>query len=853
LNTRILQDFIQGVIDLADLYEYQISKECKGYIEILKDLKDLEKTLDPDKIDIKKFTETLGKLKQSAEERADENILKKFLNELDKALENYLKAPFDENFSAEGEFSKEIKKIKDEISTEISQVIKEIMKKSKVFEDIKEFKFLPTAFLLTNVDNDWSKVERLLETLLNIEKERTQKVINAYQRFKEREGTEVNPVFHYVTEIARLLLQFILAGLGAICVFNSLGGGISVFTFLSYLISSLKKYLLISGVLITLGIFVHLFNVLYIRTHKYKGDFTFEVKENRFFNPELYRKLSFILRGVGLVILLVGIFKLPYASYTVPQKAVVHLITIWILTELVLGMILPCIMSKLSEKFTLLEEKGKANRVIKFLNSLSFFSSTRAVSITWLSLKYHYRPAYFVGGFIGMLASGIFYFVVLFSFLGLSAFLGKESFHIFFYGNMILGDWFKLIFGGIVFGLAMYLLRYGIATAWIVFGSLLYTFPIRTLAPIAGLFMSYFGLPLFVKILLTGILGICMIFEEEIISFVKEIPIIKKFLNYIEKQSLFTVSKAFWHKIRESWAHLSYYQAYPRWAGGMPQKMMDKIMQEISEFGPLHVFAREVRANGGRFFLSAPFASLFIILLPISGVFGFLPFIGVLIVMCSLGSFFNQILTGNGLVTELERAGFNKITAILAFFSAVILYYFGLLSLKLILFLTWIGGFIVGLGRWIFNRFIDMIRFPLQLLVHTLGILVRQSLEFKTSGEPGTAYRGMDIRPSLAQKYPNFVNVKVGWFIGIVLLLINLLSITFKATLSNVILLYTTLIVSTGLTVGIFVMSVIRGNKTKEGRIANIAGWVVGIGYLWVLRILSQKFESSLLSLIPFS
>src|SRR5205823_1827946 len=70
-------------------------------------------------------------------------------------------------------------------------------------------------------------------------------------------------------------------------------------------------------------------------------------------------------------------------------------------------------------------------------------------------------------------------------------------------------------------------------------------------------------------------------------------------------QVKFKQSKTIWHKIRETWSHAEWFSAFPRWSGGYLQMMLDPIMQRINDDGPLSVFAKEVRANSGRFFLSA--------------------------------------------------------------------------------------------------------------------------------------------------------------------------------------------------------------------------------------------------------
>ncbi len=67
----------------------------------------------------------------------------------------------------------------------------------------------------------------------------------------------------------------------------------------------------------------------------------------------------------------------------------------------------------------------------------------------------------------------------------------------------------------------------------------------------------------------------------------------------------FRRSKALWHKIRETWSHSDWFTAFPRWSGGYLQMLQDPLMQRINDEGPMSVFAKELRANNGRFFLIA--------------------------------------------------------------------------------------------------------------------------------------------------------------------------------------------------------------------------------------------------------
>src|SRR6185436_20718606 len=126
----------------------------------------------------------------------------------------------------------------------------------------------------------------------------------------------------------------------------------------------------------------------------------------------------------------------------------------------------------------------------------------------------------------------------------------------------------------------------------------------------------------------------------------------------------FLLSTAFWHKIRETWSHSEWLASFPRWSGGYLQMMHDPLMQRIVDFGPQSVFAKEVRANSGRNFLSAPFALLNILLLPLAIMLDVTPFIQILILLWNFGFIMNQILTVHGLNSYLEGAGFYRIPAL---------------------------------------------------------------------------------------------------------------------------------------------------------------------------------------------
>ena len=210
---------------------------------------------------------------------------------------------------------------------------------------------------------------------------------------------------------------------------------------------------------------------------------------------------------------------------------------------------------------------------------------------------------------------------------------------------------------------------------------------------------------------------------------------------------------------------------------------------------------------------------------------GFSPFQGVILSLVVIGTLFNQILTFNGLFAYLKDQGFNKVTAVLGGLAALAagIYCLGAGFNPAFLILgMWVGGNIKGLSRWLYTRGIDMVRFPLQLVVHALGQRIFQSLEFGLSGESAAEFKKVDMRDKLREKPSNFVNIRNAWLIwGVGLFALNLAAITFDSMLSNVILLYPFLIFSVGLTSGIFIMSVSRGKNNRLSPLARLSGWIV--------------------------
>ena len=314
----------------------------------------------------------------------------------------------------------------------------------------------------------------------------------------------------------------------------------------------------------------------------------------------------------------------------------------------------------------------------------------------------------------------------------------------------------------------------------------------------------------------------------------------------------FGLSRAFWHKIRETWSHSEWLASFPRWSGGYLQMMHDPIMQRINDLGPLSVFAKEVRANSGRNFLSAPFALLNILFMPLAIMLDVTPFVQILILLWNFGFVMNQILTVHALSTYLESSGFYRVPALLGTITGAALPLWlpqlapfapGLIVLGCLA-----GGFWVGLSRWLYTRIRDLILFGPQLVLHALGQLVRQSLEFVVSGASPEDAKGVNMafrawagpredRPLDA--FPNFINLKtVIWIAGLLSVVLNLFALA-NLDMLNVLLLLPSLLFSVSALIGPFIL------KPRVGRplgrwvfLPKLLGWLLPFAFFTLVSIL---------------
>lgn len=281
----------------------------------------------------------------------------------------------------------------------------------------------------------------------------------------------------------------------------------------------------------------------------------------------------------------------------------------------------------------------------------------------------------------------------------------------------------------------------------------------------------------------------------------------------------YALSTAMWHKIRETWSHAEWMAAFPRWSGGYLQMQHDPLMQRINDFGPASVFAKEIRSNSGRNFLSAPFALVNALLLPLAIILDVTPFIQILMLLWNFGFVMNQVLTLHGLNAYLEASGFHRLSAL---FGAIL----GGLGAAAVPELRTVapagailgalyGGFLVGLNRWLITRLRDITLFGPQLVLHALGQVMRQSIEFVSSGAAATDASDVNMafrtgagpredRP--LEAYPHFINLRtIVWGVGIPALLLNIVAL-YSLDMFNVLLLLPSLLFSVSLVLGPYVM-----------------------------------------------
>ena len=123
-----------------------------------------------------------------------------------------------------------------------------------------------------------------------------------------------------------------------------------------------------------------------------------------------------------------------------------------------------------------------------------------------------------------------------------------------------------------------------------------------------------------------------------------------------------------------------------------------------------------------------------------------------------------------------------------------------------------------------------MMLFGPQLVIHTLGQFVRQSLEFVLSGGAAQDAHHVDLKAPLKKKYDNIVNIRVMFYVGLALLFVNIWAVLGLDVL-NVLLLFPSLIFNISVLIGPFVMKTKPGHKPSVLAEAGVTalGWAAAL------------------------
>jgi len=317
----------------------------------------------------------------------------------------------------------------------------------------------------------------------------------------------------------------------------------------------------------------------------------------------------------------------------------------------------------------------------------------------------------------------------------------------------------------------------------------------------------------------------------------------------------FRLSTALWHKIRETWSHSEWLASFPRWSGGYIQMMHDPLMQRINDFGPLSIFAKEVRANSGRVYLTAIFALASVLLMPLAIILDLTPFVQILVVLWNFGFVMNQVLTVHGLLTYLEGSGFYPGPACLGAAAAAALVALNPslapLASGLVVLGFLGGGFLTGLSRWLYTRLRDILLFGPQLILHALGQFVRQSLEFVTSGASPEDAKGVNVafrswvgpredRPH--EPFPNLINLRtVVWGVGLFSFILNIFALA-NLDMLNALLLLPSLLFSVSALVGPFLAAPKKGKSLGAWTVLpRLLGWLSGLSFYILISVFISK------------
>ncbi|MFA5388497.1 MAG: hypothetical protein WC312_01935 [Candidatus Omnitrophota bacterium] len=322
------------------------------------------------------------------------------------------------------------------------------------------------------------------------------------------------------------------------------------------------------------------------------------------------------------------------------------------------------------------------------------------------------------------------------------------------------------------------------------------------------------------------------------------------------------LSKAMWHKIRETKGLYELVKALPRWSAGLYQTMKDYLMQLINEYGPESIFERDARRNAGRHFIIAPQALLNVLILPLAIIGDWTSFVGINLLYWVLGTMFNQIETLHGLLATLRAAGFSQKlgwfgfatgVAAGAIFLSPLVASMGALVTVLIPFYTGIAGFILagslpggftGWGKWFSVRVRDMLIFSSRFIVianaQIAALLTKLSFEFKLSavGKGGNAIKIVwsnlkELSPANSKSVPDYISKVTSsyqaiFFIGLFMLGLNFFAMS-SLDIMNVLMLWISLVFTSGIVIGPYTHDDKVGKSFGKGS-GDIAAKILGYG-----------------------
>ncbi|RKY86547.1 hypothetical protein DRQ11_08245, partial [candidate division KSB1 bacterium] len=745
------------------------------------------------------------------------------------------------------------KKEKEEIERRVQQIkgeVSRVLKERGQIANFNPFEYMnididkePTPLLMVKIS--WKNMSIILQNLLNINESQIKAINNAFSKFKKREGRDLRGKPSEIIRVARELLVMSLL-VNFVIAYIADREGIIVIGKLLSLISANKSLVFFIAMMIA-GSFLFEGLARLIKRIRVNKDFT--VKEGLIFNHWLYRYISFVFR-IGAVL---GSFIFAYVGITSTSYLSLKLLLSYyaVIVPLLeaVGIISPLVRDWLGYCLQGLSDTPKTPSFIRkrvdWLRSFSFFKAGKPASILRTSFHYWFKPQILSGGKYANISAFVYVSLSLAFFMWVGKLIGVYAVLSFFapqFDFLSLENLFVMLGAGYILFVVLALTRYGTGEILGSLTSLFVKYPLKTLGLIYVGLMSLFSFPQFLNIL-GIILFVAGLFEKEIIQ---KIGID---LSDIAKNSRqYSTSKALWRKMRETWSHADWFSAFIRWSGGTPQLMSDKDVQETQDLSPLFVDAREVRAQKGKFFTLAKEVLNFIWLLPISSILGFCPFEGMDILLIITGIVLNRVLTFFGLVSDLDRCGFNKVSAIIGSLGTILFSCFFLhlpfslpIIMKSAIVGMFLGGFIVGLKTWFKNVIKHSVLFILQPVIHDEGQIERQTLRFSISGASDKDREGVEIRERIPA---NKFFFRAFWIYGVGLYLLYLWMVSFNTILDNGLAMFFFIIFPAAIMTGIFAYNIPKGKYTHLGYIGKILGIVLALVSLGVLKLVAVSGSS---------